>query len=85
VLEEAGLATVVIGTGIFRDRLTAMNIPRTITTHHPFGRPLGAPHDRESQRKVILAALDLLESATHGGIMVDLADAYHPQLPRTRR
>lgn len=74
--------TVVIGTSIFRDRMVAMNIPRTITTYHPFGRPLGPPHDRDTQRRVILAALHLLESATQGGVMVDLTDAYHPLLPR---
>ena len=76
VLEEAGLATVVIGTGAFRDRLAAMQLPRTIITHNPMGRPLGAPKDRETQRKVILTALDLLESASQGGAIVDLPDSY---------
>ena len=78
VLEEAGLATVVIGTNAFRDRLAAMRLPRTVITRHPMGRPLGAPNDRETQRKVILAALELLESARQSGVIVDLPGSYHP-------
>lgn len=78
VLEEAGLATVVIGTSAFRDRLAAMHLPRTVLTRHPMGRPLGAPNDRETQRKVILTALDLLGSASKGGAIVDLPDSYRP-------
>lgn len=78
VLEESGLATVVIGTNAFRDRLAAMQLPRTVITRHPMGRPLGAPNDRETQRKVLLAALDLLEAASKGGVIVDLPDSYYP-------
>ncbi|MBI5714038.1 MAG: hypothetical protein HZC38_11550 [Chloroflexi bacterium] len=76
MLEEAGLATVVIGTNAFRDRLAAMHLPRTVITRHPMGRPLGAPNDRETQRKVILGALELLESANRGGVIVDLPSSY---------
>jgi hypothetical protein len=78
VLEEAGLATVVIGTSAFRDRLSAMQLPRTVITRHPMGRPLGAPNDRETQRKVILTALELLGSASQSGAIVDLSDSYRP-------
>lgn len=55
-----------------------MRLPRTIITPFPMGRPLGAPNDRETQRKVILAALDLLASAGQGGEILDLPLAYRP-------
>lgn len=77
-MEEGGIATVVVGSGIFRDRLAAMRLPRTVITHHPMGRPLGAPGDRERQRMVIAAALELLETAREGGGMVDLPGTYRP-------
>jgi hypothetical protein len=75
-MEEAGIATVIIASVIFRDRLAAMNLPRTVITHHPFGNPLGAPGNRQGQRQLILAALDLLQTAEYGGIMQDLDGDY---------
>ena len=74
IMEEGGIATVVIASGVFRNRLAAMQIPRTVLTRHPMGRPLGRPGDHEEQRRIILEALNLLESAIKGGILVDLPD-----------
>jgi hypothetical protein len=79
MMEEGGIATVVIGSGIFRDRLAAMNLPRTVITHHPLGRPLGAPGDHKTQQEVILTALNLLENARAGGTIVEMPSRYHPQ------
>jgi hypothetical protein len=79
-MEESGIATIVIGSGIFRDRLEAMNLPRTLMTHFPMGRPLGAPNNISTQRKVLLAAIDLLDSANHGGTVIDFHDRYSPRL-----
>ena len=76
MMEEGGIATVVIGSGIFRERLAAMRLPRTVLTHHPMGRPLGAPGNRARQRQVIATALDLLQTAGEGGTMVDLPGGY---------
>jgi len=75
-MEAGGIPTVVIGVHAFRDRLTAMRLPRTIITPHPMGRTLGAPGDVEAQKKVILAALDLLENAKSPGEIVDLSGRY---------
>jgi hypothetical protein len=72
LLEEAGIPTVVIGTRAFRDRLSAMRLPRTVITPHLMGRSLGAPGDAKTQRSVILVALDLLENAVGPGTIVDL-------------
>jgi hypothetical protein len=73
LLEEAGIATVVIATAIFRDRLEAMSLPRLVLTPHLMGRPLGMPGDIARQRLTLLAACDLLESASQGKSVVELA------------
>ncbi|MEX1043277.1 MAG: hypothetical protein WD532_00820 [Acidimicrobiia bacterium] len=55
-----------------------MGYPRTVVTRHPMGRPLGPPGDTGAQRRVVHAALSLLESATEGGVIVELEEPYRP-------
>lgn len=75
MMEEAGIATVVIGSGMYEERLRAMNLPRTVITQDPLGRPLSAPGNTHVQREILIAALDMLEnSQTPGGVMVLPAD-----------
>ena len=76
LLEASGIPTVVIAVKIFLPRLAPMKIPRLVLTSHPFGRPLGAPGDRQKQREVIVAALRLLETATRGDSIVELPEPY---------
>jgi hypothetical protein len=64
LLEAAGMATVVIAAAAFRERLTAMSLPRLVTTPYLMGRPLGMPRNRNQQRTTLVAALDLLARAT---------------------
>jgi hypothetical protein len=75
-MEAGGIPTVVIGVRAFRDRLAAMRLPRILITPYPMGRTLGAPNDDETQKKVILAALELLENASSPGTIVDLPGRY---------
>jgi len=75
-MEAGGIPTVVIGVHAFRDRLVAMRLSRIVITPHPMGRTLGAPMDDETQKKVILAALDLLETAKSPGKIIDLPGRY---------
>jgi hypothetical protein len=49
-----------------------MAAPRLVTTPYLMGRPLGLPGDRQGQRRVIEAALQLLETAHHNGSIVEL-------------
>lgn len=65
LFETAKIPTVVIAVRAFRDRLAAMHVPRLVITPFMMGRPLGPPGDVDTQRKIILAALNLLEKA-HG-------------------
>jgi hypothetical protein len=72
LLEEAGIATVVIASIVFRDRLEAMSLARLVLTPHPMGRPLGMPYARDRQRQTLLTALDLLAHAQAGKTVVEL-------------
>ncbi len=68
VLEEAGIATVVLAS--MRPVAEKMKVPRTLYCEFPLGRPLGIPGDAEFQHGVLGAAFDLLE-APSGPVLVD--------------
>ena len=74
--EAAGLPTVVVQIRAFRHVAEEMKLPRTVVTRHPMGRPLGAPGDRRVQRRVVLAALELLATATRAPALIELPEPY---------
>ncbi len=63
----------IVASGVFRDRLEAMQAPRLVLTRSLLGRPLGRPNDREMHRRAISTALELLERGSAGGAVVELA------------
>ena len=75
VLEESGIATVIIAVRAFRDQLEAMTVPRAVITPQMMGRALGSPGDADGQRASILAGFDLLECAERAGTIIDLTAA----------
>ena len=76
--ESAGIPTVTVAVRSFAHVATEMGIPRTVVTRHPMGRPLGPPGDVATQRRVVGSALELLETATEGGTVVELEEPYRP-------
>lgn len=78
LIEAAGIPTVSVFVRAFRHVAVEMGLPRVVVTEHPMGRPLGAPGDVARQQAVVDAALDLLETATEGGTIVDLTARYRP-------
>ncbi len=76
VLEENGIATVIVAVQAFEKMLKAMTLPRVLITPHPMGRPLGPPGNSDKQRQVIKTALDLLDTSDTGGIMSYFTDPY---------
>jgi hypothetical protein len=76
LLEESGIATVVVCSVIFREKMVAMKVPRVFFTHTPLGRPVGAPGNKATQTKILISALELLESAQRGGSVVDILTPY---------
>ncbi len=63
MLEEEGIATVVIATEVFEERLTSMKLPRILFTAYPMGRPLGYPNQKEVQEQILKEGLRLLEES----------------------
>lgn len=72
LLEDAGIATVIIASEAFEVRMRMMTLPRVLLTPHLMGRPVGPPNDRARQRACVLAALDLLDSAQTAGTVARL-------------
>jgi hypothetical protein len=78
LLEEAGIATVIIAVQAFRSRMEPMRLPRVLYTPYPMGRPVGAPGDVDGQRAAVERALDLLSQARNGGTTVEFGGQYRP-------
>ncbi len=78
LLEEAGIATVIIAVRAFEVRMRMMTLPRVLLTPHLMGRPLGPPGNEARQLETIAAALKLLEGATAAGTVETLPGGYLP-------
>jgi len=75
-LEEEGVATTQIS--LVREHTEMMKPPRALWVPFILGRPFGVPNDATFQRRVLLAALRLLE-APSGPVLEDyLEEAPHP-------
>jgi len=74
VVEEAGIPTVLVSTG--RDLTAQVRPPRSVFVNFPMGNPFGRPGDRAQQRRILLDALHLAETAREGGVLVDLPYAW---------
>jgi hypothetical protein len=70
-LEEEGLATTQIS--LIREHTERINPPRALWVPFELGRPLGAPNDDLFQKRVLMAALGLLEAST-GPLLVDFPE-----------
>jgi hypothetical protein len=70
VIEEAGIPTVLVSTG--RDLTAQVRPPRAVFVNFPMGNPFGPPGDASLQRAILRDALRLAETATEGGVLVDL-------------
>ena len=71
-LEEEGIATVSIS--LIRPQTENTKPPRALWVPFELGRPFGPPSDPTFQKRVILAALRLLERETGPVIIVDFPD-----------
>jgi hypothetical protein len=71
-LEEEGIATVAIS--LIRPQTENTKPPRALWVPFELGRPFGPPSDPPFQRRVLLAALQLLERASGPVIIEDFTD-----------
>jgi hypothetical protein len=58
-----------------------IGIPRVAAIEYPYGRPVGQVGDRDGQRKVLLAALSVLEKAQKPGQVFHLPFTW-PEKPK---
>jgi hypothetical protein len=72
MLEDRGLATVTIG--LVRPHMEKAQGPRGLFVPFPLGRPFGEPDDAGFQRRVIMAALRMLERSDGPVILEDFPD-----------
>jgi len=61
---------VCISTG--RDLTEQVKPPRSVFVNFPMGNAFGKPFDTEMQNNILHAALNLAETATEPGVLVDL-------------
>lgn len=57
-IERAGIATIALSN--IPDLTSAVSVPRLAAIEHPFGQTMGRPGDKDTQRVVLLAALEAL-------------------------
>ncbi len=74
--EDEGVPTVVVA--LLKEQAEKMRPPRALWVPFPLGRPFGAPDDTEQQRRVLRAALALLE-APSGPLLIDFDEADAPE------
>lgn len=78
IFEAAGMATVIVTNMPFwSERLGA---PRSLAVEFPFAHPLGQAHNQEMQRRVVLQALALLETAGGPGAIAHFQEPW-PEPP----
>ena len=70
VVEEAGVATVIVATG--RDLTKQVMPPRSVFVNFPMGNPFGRPGDADQQTRILRDALALAASDCAPGTLVDL-------------
>jgi hypothetical protein len=68
--EEAGIPTISLGN--MADRMSYIRPPRALLVKFPRGSMLGEPSNRERQRRVILDALEALQTMTVPGTVQEL-------------
>lgn len=68
-LESQGISTV--GISIVRPISEKVKPPRTYFVKYPFGHALGEKFNRKQQLTIFKECLDLLETATEPGVIVD--------------
>jgi hypothetical protein len=71
--EDEGLATVIIS--LVRKHTILIRPPRALWVPFELGRPFGAPGDADSQRRVLQAALALLDKTAPTPLLEDLTAA----------
>ncbi len=74
IIEKSGIPTVSIS--LLTEVTRRVEPPRVLAVNRPLGYPLGEPSHPELQRKILLAALQLLAQPVSGPLIVPFADCF---------
>jgi hypothetical protein len=74
VLEREGLTTVSLTSAI--DITERIRPPRAAFLNLPLGNATGRPHDAEGQRRVLRAVLQMAESVSEPGTIVEVSERW---------
>jgi hypothetical protein len=77
--EEAGIPTISLGN--ITDRMSFIKPPRALLVKFPRGSMLGEPGNAERQRRIILDALEALQTMTAPGTIQELPYRWRQQDP----
>lgn len=72
MIESRGVATVVVG--LVRPHMEKTKPPRGLWVPFPLGRPFGEPENPAFQRRVLMAALELLERSSGPVVLEDFPE-----------
>jgi hypothetical protein len=70
-IEARGIPTVSVT--VAKDVTTAVKVPRAVFVPWPMGHHFGVPFHTEIQRKVILTALQAVQTIEQSGTIIELA------------
>lgn len=66
-MESIGISTVIVAIQAFQNQIEVMKVSRLLLTHHPMGKPLGAPFDHDEHLRIMRKAIQLLSDADEIG------------------
>jgi D-proline reductase (dithiol) PrdB len=72
IIEKQGIATVSIS--LLMEVTSRVAPPRVLVVDRPLGYPLGEPHNPDLQKRIVMAALDLLRIAVTEPLAADFSD-----------
>ncbi|TAM79708.1 MAG: hypothetical protein EPN47_18095 [Acidobacteria bacterium] len=72
MIEKSGIPTVSIS--LLREVTERVRPPRALVVDRPLGYPLGAPHDIDLQKRIVMAALELLAHPVQEPLLVDFTE-----------
>ncbi|MGO8791538.1 MAG: hypothetical protein ACLQVL_29685 [Terriglobia bacterium] len=73
MIEKSGIPTVSIS--LLREVTVQVRPPRALAVDRPLGFPLGAPHDIDLQKRIVMTALELLRHPVREPLLVEFAEA----------
>jgi D-proline reductase (dithiol) PrdB len=66
--------TPTVSISLLREVTERVGPPRVLVVDWPLGFPLGAPHDIDLQKRIVMTALELLQRPVQESLLVDFSE-----------